>query len=159
MDREGDAMPFIRGKIIPEVESTGRTKRAFDALLWLKDAERPSTLNTFDELEQLRAYLNHFDPPICAIRILIPAADQKTRAIMNDIGVAALSVESVRDLSRISKPLLGKLSEELRTVAATALACDADCVIADTREWFPYAEEFEKLGIFLTSPALLLRQC
>jgi len=151
-------MPFIRGRIIPELESTGRTKRTLDVLLWLKDAERPSTLKIFDELEQLRAYLNHFDLPTCLIRILIPTGDPKTISVMNKTGVSTLTVESVRDFSRISKPVLDKLIDDLKAPAATALACDADCIITDIMEWLPYIEDFGKLGIFLTSPDLLLRQ-
>lgn len=152
-------MPLVRGRVIPEVESSGRAKKTLDVLLWLKDPEKQDTLGILDELEQLRAYLNYFQPPICLIRILIPKTDPKTIAIVNRIGVSSQTVELVEDPPRISKPVRDILSEDLRKLAATALACDADCVATDVAEWFPYIEDLEKLGLLLTSPDLLLRQC
>jgi len=75
-------MPFVRGRVIPEVESVGRAKTLLDVLLWLKNADAPGTLKIFDELEHLRIYLGSFEPAVASIRLLIPLDDKKTDAVM-----------------------------------------------------------------------------
>ena len=42
--------------------------------------------------------------------------------------------------------------------AATALFCDADIVVTENSGWYPFYEEFERLGILLGSPQVMLRQ-
>jgi hypothetical protein len=111
----------------------------------------------FDELEQIRAYLNYFQPPICSIRLLVPANDHKTASIMIALEVGITPVHPSEDTTNITKSVRDQLGKDLQDIAATALACDADCVVTDVREWLPYAEEFEKLGVLLTSPDFLLR--
>ena len=155
--RGNEQLPFIRGRVIPETESTGRVKRTLDVLLWLTAPENRNTIALLDELEQLRAYLNHFQPPICSIRLLVPASDHKTAAVMIGLEIGVTSVKQSEDLTKIPKSVREQPDKDLQAVAATALACDADCVVTDVGEWFPWAEEFEKLGVLLTSPDFLPR--
>jgi hypothetical protein len=111
----------------------------------------------FDELEHLRAYLNHFQPPICSIHLHVPANDYKTAAVMTALEIGVRPVQQSEDITKIHKPVRDQLDRDLQGIAATALACDADCVVTDVGGWLPYAEEFEKLGVLLTSPDFLLR--
>jgi hypothetical protein len=152
-----EELPFIRGRIIPETESTGRVKRTLDVLLWLTAPENRNTIALFDELEQLRAYLNYFQPPICSIRLLVRGNDHKTAAAMIALEVGVTPVQQSEDITNIHKSVRDQPDKNLQAMAATALACDADCVVTDVREWLPYTEEFEKMGILLTSPDFLLR--
>jgi hypothetical protein len=152
-----EQLPFIRGRVIPETESTGRVKRALDVLLWLTAPENRNTIALFDELEQLRAYLNYFQPPICSIRLLVRANDHETAAVMIGLEIGVRPVQQSEDITKIPKSVRDQLDKDLQAIAATALACDADCVVTDVGEWLPYAEEFEKLGVLLTSPDFLLR--
>lgn len=149
-------MPLVRGTIVPETESTGRVKRTLDVLLWLTHPENRSTIALFDELEQLRAYLNHFRPPICSIRLLIPMDDRQTAAVMASLEIGTEAVSKCEDTACVTKLIRDQLDKDLQTIAATAIACDADCVVTDAAGWLAYVEEFDKLGILLTSPEFLL---
>jgi hypothetical protein len=126
-------------------------------LLCLTAPENRNTIALLDELEQLRAYLNYFQPPICSIRLLVPASDHKTLAVMIDLEMRVTPVKQSEDLTRIPKSAGEQPDKDLQAIAATALACDADCIVTDVGKWFPWAEEFEKTGILLTSPDFLLR--
>ena len=64
-------MPFVRGRILPEVESTGRAKQTLDVLLNLEGIER-ATLTALDELEQLRIYLASLLDSSISIRLFFP---------------------------------------------------------------------------------------
>src|SRR5216683_2525480 len=37
-------MPLVRGRLLPEVESTGRMKRALDVLLYLERMDKPTAI-------------------------------------------------------------------------------------------------------------------
>jgi hypothetical protein len=152
-----EQLPFIRGRVIPETESTGRVKRTLDVLLWLSVPENRNTVALFDELEQLRAYLSYFQPPICSIRLLVPANDHKTVAAMRALEVGVRPVQQSEDITNIDKSVGAQLDKDLQVITATALACDADCVVTDVGKWLPYVKEFEELGVLLTSPDFLLR--
>src|SRR5271167_3035632 len=147
-----EKLPFIRGRIIPETESTERVKRTLDVLLWLTAPENRNTIALFDELAQLRAYLNYFQPPICSIRLLVPGNDHKTAAVMIPLEVGVTPVQQSEDVTNSHKSVRDQPDKNLQAMAATALACDANCVVTDVREWFPYTAEFEKMGVLLTSP-------
>jgi hypothetical protein len=43
--------------------------------------------------------------------------------------------------------------------AATAVVSDADIVVTENPDWFPYYDKFEKRNVLLANPAVLLRQC
>src|ERR1035441_10279800 len=144
-------MPFVRGRIIPETQNTGRVKRNLDVLLWLTRTDR-STLTWFDELEQLRAYLDFFQPPICSIRLLVAADDQRSWPAFQGIGIQLVPIQKASDLSRIPKSVVDQLSDDLKIAAATALQVDADCVVTDDTALLPYAEDFNKADILLTNP-------
>jgi hypothetical protein len=153
-------MPFVRGRIIPEAESAGRAKSQLDVLFWLKNADHPDTLKTFDELEHLRIYLDSFQPSIASIRFLVPLDDQKINAVMKANIIGHYFTPKSNQFDRIPKRIREGLSEDLAVLASTALGSDADCIVTDVAEWLPYVEEFEEIGIYLTTPGLLLlRYC
>jgi hypothetical protein len=57
-------MPMIRGRFVPQIESTGRPKKCMDILLWGTDWAEQSQRD-FDNLEVLRDYLRSIRPIFC----------------------------------------------------------------------------------------------
>ncbi len=78
-------------------------------------------------------------------------------SIMRGIGIDVTPITKSTDISTIGTAIRDQLDGQLQIVAATALACDADCVVTDAAEWLPYIREFEKLGLLLTTPDFVLR--
>ena len=147
-------MPLIRGRILPETELSGRTKRLLDVLLWMGEPH-DSDLRALDELEVLRTYLHSIRPFEAQIRLWVPEHHAKTinalkaAAIEFSVVVAKQAQEEVREL------LMGA-DYELADAASTAQAIDADCLATNHPSWFPFIEEVQKLSILLTDCGLLL---
>lgn len=80
------------------------------------------------------------------------ANDHKTRQSREASKSASAPSNSLRTQLKIPKSERDQLDKDLQAIAATALACDADCVVTDVGAWLPYAEEFEKLGVCLRLP-------
>lgn len=149
-------MPLVRGRLIPETESTGRVKRTLDVLLW-RSGLSTSSLLSFDELEQLRQYLLHFDPPICLIRLFAATDDRGSLEGLESIGVEVSAVPKLEDFGAIPANVRDGLTDDLKAALSTALALDADCIVTDDLSLLPYVEDFETLNVLLTSPTFLLR--
>lgn len=153
-------MPFVRGRFIAEVESVGRAKRDLDVLFWLRTPRHPGTLKMFDELEHLRTYLAALEPPVASIRVLIPLQDKNSSAVMNANGIPHDFLPKSEHFEAIPKRTREIFDGEVAVLAATAITYNIDCVVTDVVEWLPYIQEFEEIGIFLTTPgALFLRYC
>ena len=116
MIKGDEQLPFIRGRVIPETESTGRVKQTLDVLLWLTAPENRNTMALFDELEQLRAYLNYFQPPICSIRLLVRANDHETAAVMIGLEIGVRPVQQSEDITRIPKSVRDHLGNDLQAI-------------------------------------------
>lgn len=148
-------MPIVRGRILPEIKSTGRVKRTLDVLVSARALDR-AMFNAFDELELLRIYLASFRPPVCEIRLLAPKGDS-IFAAFGSIGIEILPATTSHSIAQITKEIADALPDSLRELLATALDHDADCVVTNDRDLLPYVEEFGKAGVLLTSPDFLLR--
>lgn len=70
-------MPFVRGRVIPEIESAGPCKRFLDVLLW-SAGWKQQNVRDFDEIAILHEYLRSIQPPVCNLRFLIPAKQAQT---------------------------------------------------------------------------------
>jgi hypothetical protein len=67
----GGTVPLVRGRILPEIESTGRPKKILDVLLWIKEWKKQNW-GDLHEVEILRDYLRRVVPSFCGIRVLVP---------------------------------------------------------------------------------------
>jgi hypothetical protein len=149
-------VPLVRGRIIPEVESTGRAKRTLDVLLHLDDIKK-STLAALDELELLRTYLRSLNPCICSIGLVLPIDNDRALAALERIGIEVLRVPISDQTGRVPKQTADKLTTLLVQLLATALSSNLDCVVTDNQSLLAYAPEFGEVGVLLTSPDFLLR--
>lgn len=148
-------MPIIRGRLIPEVSSTGRPKKWLDVLLWGNGWEKQNWPN-LDEIEVLRDYLRGIHPSFCEIRIFVPAAHSDSLEMVRELNVQVVKVEVSNATPGTSKTVG---DEELAIAVETALACDADTLVVSNLEWLPFVEEVQDLGIFLTDTSFLKHYC
>jgi hypothetical protein len=148
-------MPFVRDRIIPEVELAGLSKRFLDVLIWAQEFDHQA-LAALNELDILRVYLRSLNPFICDIRLWVPEGQADTSAVLRNIGIEhgiaprqEPPAESIRDL-KIDDP-------ELITAVGTALRIDADCLAVTNRQWLPNCEDInDKLSFLLTDCTFLL---
>lgn len=148
-------MPFIRGRIIPEVELGGRAKRVLDVLLWMS-APSGHDLRALDELEVLRTYLISMRPPVAQIQLWIPQHHLETINALTDVGIEFSVVPAKLAGDEIKKQLKSD-DPEISDAVSTAQMVDADCLVTNHAEWFPFIEEVEKLLILITDCGFLLR--
>jgi hypothetical protein len=149
-------LPFVRGRFLPEIESSGRVKRTLDVLLQLERVNA-ATAASFDELEQLRIYLSASSEPVCSIRLLAPTDHRETFASLRAIGVEASLITATTRVDLVPKHLAESLPDSLKSLLATALDQDADCVVTADTGLLSYAKEFDDAGVLLTSSDFLLR--
>jgi len=148
-------VPTDRGRFFREVESAGRPKKCLDVLLWSRNWSRRNWID-LDEIEVLRDYLRTIRPSFCGIRLLVPATHIETVEALGKLNIKFVAVEIINAEDETLELINDK---ELADAAQTALACDADAVVASNLEWFPYCEDFDHLGLFLTDTGFLKHYC
>ncbi len=150
-------MPLVRGRILPEVELAGRAKQFLDVLIWIERLDGTDTAS-LDELDHLRAYLGSLDPFACYVRLLLPQRHVQTAATLDALSIE-YQVVAERKAGVDAAPPINGADAELSTAIGTALSVDADCLAVNRRDWFPFAEETDKLGFLLTDCSFLLPYC
>jgi hypothetical protein len=150
-------MPFVRGRILPEVELAGRAKEFLDILIWAERLDRTDTVS-LDELDLLRAYLRSLEPFVCYIRLFVPKRHLQTAATLDEIRIE-YQVVAEQDADAEAVAGFKQADGELLTAVGTALSVDADCLAVNRREWLPFTEESDKLGFLLTDCSFLLPYC
>jgi hypothetical protein len=153
--QEDKEVPIVRGRFLPEVESTGRQKKLLDVLMWGTNWGDGS-LQDLDDIEVLRECLRSMRPSFCGIRLLVPAAHAATAEVLRYLNVAFVAVEGRSRTFEASKDLGDK---ELADAVETALAYDADVLAVNRTEWLPFADDLERLGLFLTDTSFLKNYC
>ncbi|MGC2770074.1 MAG: hypothetical protein WA232_00155 [Candidatus Sulfotelmatobacter sp.] len=149
-------MPLVRGRVLPEIESTGRVKRTLDVLIYVEKIDRPTAVS-FDELEQLRIYLSVFQPPICTIRLLAPTDHAETITALEAMDIGVVGIPEATRVDQWAKDVAAGLTDPLKAVLATALSNDADCVVVSDPGLLAYVDDFNKAGVLLTSHDFLPR--
>ena len=149
------ALPLVRGRIPPEVESTGRAKQTLDVLLNLEGIER-ATLTSLDELEQLRIYLASLLDSSISIRLFFSTNYPETQSALQRIGIECLPMAESNGPEGIPKHVADRF-DSLKILLATALRHNADCIVSNNSGLLPYVEEFGEAGVLLTSADFLLR--
>jgi hypothetical protein len=150
--------PLIRGRIIPETESAGPAKRTLDVLLWVGELTYDN-LNTLDRIEILREYLLDINPPHCSVQFHVPDSLVGTTVALKLHGIKFSETAVLNEGTPNVNTVIANLPQDLQPVAITALGCDADIVLINEFSWFPYVQEFDDLGILLTSAEILEMQC
>jgi hypothetical protein len=147
-------MPLVRGRILPEVELAGRAKRGLDVLVWLSTLS-DQDMRALDNLEVLRIYLDSMTLREAEIRLWVPAHLIQTMKALVELGVnfAPIAVKPADQKLRDRLKADGEMSDAV----STALAVDADCLVTDHADWFPFIEDVEKLWILMMDCGFLLR--
>ncbi len=140
---------------MPEIESAGRPKKCLDVLLWGSNWTAQNW-NDLDEIEVLRDYLRSIKPRFCGISLLVPASHTETTAVLGKLNVRFITTEIFTATAETSKQIA---ENELAAAVQTALACDADALVTTNTAWFPYIDETDDLGLFLTDTVFLKRYC
>lgn len=147
-------MPLVRGRLLPEVELSGRAKLYLDVLLWTEDL-RADGLRALEELEILRTYLRSIHPAVCEIRLWVPYHHDKTVSLLSARMIEFSTMQAERADQKLREKLAGSPAE-LADAVCSALTVDADCLVVTQSEWLPYIEDVEKLFVFLTDCTFLL---
>jgi hypothetical protein len=147
-------MPLVRGLILPEIKLVGRAKQFLDILIWIERLERADGL-TLDQLDHLRIYLDSLQPFVCQIRFWVSRRHAETAAWLNAVNIKHQLVDEGDAAAEIGSQVKDA-DAELLTALGTALSIDADCLAVNHREWFPFVEDFEKLGMLLTDCSFLI---
>jgi hypothetical protein len=154
-NERGRHLPIVRGRFVPEVESTGRLKKRLDVLLWGNDWGRQNFAD-LDEVEVLGDYLRSIPPSFCGIRLSVPIGHAGTVSMLERLNTRFISVQ----ISNATQDILKIIGEhELANAGQTAFACDADVLVVTDPRWLAYAQEFDGLGLFLTDTSFLKYYC
>jgi hypothetical protein len=149
---------MVRGRAIAQVESSGRTKKSFDALLWTEELLYGG-FTRLDAIQQLREYLSTMFPQPVSVNLWLPARFGKAHTLLNAYSVAVSVVQVSQPDEDLRKLFGGDAPAGMCEAAATASSCDADMVVTESLDWFPFYDEFEKRNTLLGNPDVLLRQC
>jgi hypothetical protein len=148
-------MPLVRGRLLPEVESAGRAKKFLDVLLWMNEV-RNGQFRALDELDILRAYVDSLWPFVCQIRLWVPDGKTELKKALDSLAIEYGGVPTQKASPEIQEKMKGA-DPELVDAVSTALMIDADCLVTNNTEWFPYIEDVEKFSVLLTDCDFLLR--
>src|ERR1022692_220320 len=147
--------PVVRGRFVPEIECSGRVKRLFTVLLWGSNWSKRNA-NDLDQIEGLRDYLRSLKPPFCGIRLIVPSSHVETVDMLQRLKCVTAVVEIIKPDAKTSNQIA---DEELAAATQTAIGSDADALVVTKEEWFPYCQDLEKFGVFLTDTAFLKHKC
>jgi hypothetical protein len=150
--------PILRGHAIAEIESSGRVKRTFDVLLWTEELSYDGYL-ALDAIQRLRVYLSIFVPPLVTINFWLLDSHKGTHALLNSQGIPAQTVPAVEPDEETTKLFGADSPAGIAQAAATAAKCDADIIVTEQADWFPYVFDFDKRNVLLGDSKVLLRQC
>lgn len=150
--------PFVRGRAISQVESSGRTKKSFDVLLWTEELLYKG-FQELDGIQQLREYIATILPQPVSINLWLPEGFIKAHTLFNAYGITVSMVPVREPDESLQKEFGDGAPADICKAAATAAVCDADMVVTENPEWFPFYNEFEKRHTLLGNPSVLLRQC
>ena len=88
-------MPVVRGRFVPEVQSTGRIKRFLDVLLW-GTRWTQECLSDLDDIEFLRECIRSIRPGICGIRLFVPPEHADTIEALQNLDVRLCRLRRVQ---------------------------------------------------------------
>src|SRR5258707_5637174 len=143
--------PFVRGRAVAQVESSGRTKKSFDVLLWT-DELLYQGFRELDGIQQLREYFATILPLPVSINLWLPETFIKAHTLLNAYGITVSMLPVSEPDEHLRKEFGEGAPAGICEAAATATLCDADIVVTENPYWFPYYSEFEKRNTLLGNP-------
>lgn len=126
--------PILRGRVLPETDSSGLVRRELRILIdprVITEADVPRLI----DLDILRQYLRTLSGPPCVVTLLTPAPGDPSLALAHEIlgrhGAEALPFGTIL-VPEATAALgdIGKRYPEFLTLVSTAFASDADVVVA-----------------------------
>jgi hypothetical protein len=151
-------LPYRLGLPVAQIESSGRTKATFDVLLWTEELLYKG-FQDLESIQLLREYLSTIPSPKARINLWLPESMTKTQTLLKAEGITVSPISIQKPDDETLKLFGDGAPTGMADAAATGRACDADMVVTETFEWFPYFFEFEKQNTQLGNPGVLLRQC
>ena len=149
--------PLVRGRAIAQIESSGRAKKTFDILLWLRRISQED-LRTLDSLQQLRDYLGAIPVKAATVNLWLPIDFVETHPVLDAFGIPVNTLPITIQNADVNATFGDKAPPEMGEAAGTALSCDADLLFVGDSLWYPFYQEFEKLGVLIGSSQVVLRQ-
>src|SRR5258708_30397432 len=146
--------PIVRGRPIAQIDSSGRVKTSFDVLLWAEGLSQKA-VRMLDELQQLREYLGSIYPVAITINLWLPNSFARVHSFLNAYDIATSPVAIPIVDAAMTRAFGEQAPTQMCEAAATALICDADMVVTENSDWYPYYEEFARLGVLLGSPQVM----
>lgn len=150
--------PFSHGRIVPEIESTGRAKHLLDVLLWLPKVS-VSDVTVLRDVSILKDYLASLQPFVCDVSFKTPASFSGIAALLERFGVPCSIVPIENPNESLLTKFKGDLPPGLLDACATALANDCDVIVCKESDWFPYWAELRSTNLLAVNPDILKRQC
>jgi hypothetical protein len=150
--------PQVRGRILGEIESTGRAKRSFDVLLWLPRLDRKH-LEALIDVGILQDYLNSLVPYVCGINLRLPRAFNSAADVLTKHEIPFSCTDLVKPEEAVANAFGSQAPSGLVAAVATALQYDTDIIVTGETDWFPYWRELQKLNVLATDSGTLKRQC
>ena len=150
--------PIVRGRILPEVEGTGRKKASLDVLACLS---RPSAreISNLDEVCILMQHVRSFGQYVCDIRLHVPDNCDATSLALTQFGIPASRVPVAKVTENERKVLGNDAPPALLEASATALYHDCDLILTQDQGWFPFWHELDKYNLLAVDSGTLKRQC
>lgn len=149
--------PIVRGRAVPQIESSGRVKNSFDVLLWTENLSR-NGFRILNDVQQLREYLAAGQPYAPSLNLRLPNEFRRVHTLLNGFAIPTSGIDIAAPSAEISQLFGPNAPPQMQNAAATALNSDCDMLVVEESDWYPYYEEFDKLGILLGSPAVIVRQ-
>lgn len=149
--------PIVRGRFVAQIENSGRVKKSFDVLLWTETLSQKS-LRVLDEIQQLREYLGTIHSSAVTINFWIPESFGTAHTFLNAYAITTSAISMAVPNETVREAFGEHAPARVCEAAATALSCDADMVITENSDWYPFYREFDKLNILIGSSEVLFRQ-
>jgi hypothetical protein len=150
--------PFIRGRILAEVESTGQAKRSLDVLVWLPQLTARD-LTALGDVCILKDYLASLVPRVCDVLFHVPSTFSATASALAHFGVPFLSVQVAAVTSAERAAFKDDASSGLLETSATAISRDCDLILIREPDWFAYWRELDEYNLLAVDCDILKRQC
>lgn len=150
--------PLVRGRILPEVEGTGRKKASLDVLACLSPPSARE-ISDLDEVCILMQHLRSLGQYVCEIRLHVPDNCDATRLALRQFGIPTSRVPVAKVTENERKVIGNDAPPALLEASATALHHDFDLILTHDQDWFPFWHELDKYNLLAVDSGTLKRQC
>jgi hypothetical protein len=139
---------------VTDISNSGSTKRFFDVLVC-----GPLSMSSWVVLRKiytLRTYLQSFDLKPCDVRFYVTRSEDQPP--LRALGFGSELAEKVAALPNRFGDELDEAPRSLKEAISFAVGCDADMILCENHDWYPFIQDIEGNGHFIGSVEVLLRQ-